>query len=284
MDTTTHKDFWLSCGHHLLDRDAGGGLVATDEFLKVYLARPELAPPPEACAAERALHGVLLAEPRRQVSAGEIAVDRRCRRPRELAGDACVPRPSAQAPHHRSRLCRYRAARPEGAAPVHQPAGARHPAQRARRLRRPLCAARRRAVLPAAAHDPARRLADRRRRGNHLGQKRNAGLAAGLDARHSGGSRDRRDERRQRGVLFRAQRSVSCRARSHRRPARLAGARHGDRAMGQASARGRRRHRAAGRNARGEIHLVCRARCRRHENRRRAVERRGARRGDAGAR
>ena len=36
------KDFWLSCGHHLLDRDAGGGLVVTDEFLKVYLARPEL--------------------------------------------------------------------------------------------------------------------------------------------------------------------------------------------------------------------------------------------------
>jgi hypothetical protein len=73
MDTTTDKDFWLSCGHHLLDRDAGGGLVATDEFLKVYLARPELAPPPEACAAERALHGVLLKEPRRPVSAGEIA-------------------------------------------------------------------------------------------------------------------------------------------------------------------------------------------------------------------
>jgi hypothetical protein len=73
MDTTTHKDFWLSCGHHLLDRDAGGGLIATDEFLKVYLARPELAPPPEACAAERALHGVLLADPRREVSAGEVA-------------------------------------------------------------------------------------------------------------------------------------------------------------------------------------------------------------------
>ena len=36
------KDFWLSCGHHLLDRDAGGGLLVTDEFLKVYLARPEL--------------------------------------------------------------------------------------------------------------------------------------------------------------------------------------------------------------------------------------------------
>ena len=32
-------DFWLSCGHHLLDHDEGGGLLVTDEFLKVYLAR-----------------------------------------------------------------------------------------------------------------------------------------------------------------------------------------------------------------------------------------------------
>ena len=53
------KDFWLSCGHHLLDRDEGGGLVVTDEFLKVYLARPELAPPPEACPVERTLHAAL---------------------------------------------------------------------------------------------------------------------------------------------------------------------------------------------------------------------------------
>ena len=68
-----NKDFWLSCGHHLLDRDDGGGLLLTDDFLKVYLARPELAPPPEACAAERALHASLLAEPRRTVSAPEIA-------------------------------------------------------------------------------------------------------------------------------------------------------------------------------------------------------------------
>jgi hypothetical protein len=67
------KDFWLSCGHHLLDRDAGGGLVVTDEFLKAYLARPELAPPPEACAAEHALHADLLADPRRSVDASEIA-------------------------------------------------------------------------------------------------------------------------------------------------------------------------------------------------------------------
>jgi uncharacterized protein DUF6352 len=73
MDVTLTKDFWLSCGHHLLDREEGGGLLVTDEFLKVYLARPELAPPPEACAAERALHARLLADPRAPVTSAEIA-------------------------------------------------------------------------------------------------------------------------------------------------------------------------------------------------------------------
>jgi hypothetical protein len=67
------KDFWLSCGHHLLDRDAGGGLVVTDEFLKVYLARPELTPPPDACAVERTLHAALLTDPRRPVAPTDIA-------------------------------------------------------------------------------------------------------------------------------------------------------------------------------------------------------------------
>jgi len=67
------RDFWLSCGHHLLDRDAGGGLLVTDEFLKAYLARPELAPPPEACVVEKTLHAALLADPRRPVGADEIA-------------------------------------------------------------------------------------------------------------------------------------------------------------------------------------------------------------------
>ncbi len=65
------KDFWLSCGHHLLDRE-GGGLVVTDEFLKAYLARPELSPPPEACVVERTLHAALLTDPRRPVGPGEI--------------------------------------------------------------------------------------------------------------------------------------------------------------------------------------------------------------------
>jgi hypothetical protein len=67
------KDFWISCGHHLLDRDEGGGLLLTDDFLKVYLARPELVPPAEACAAERALYAALLATPRTPVGPEEIS-------------------------------------------------------------------------------------------------------------------------------------------------------------------------------------------------------------------
>ena len=67
------NDFWQSCGFHLLDREEGGGLAVTDEFLKAYFARPELTPPPEACGAERKLHAALLADPRRSVSTHEIA-------------------------------------------------------------------------------------------------------------------------------------------------------------------------------------------------------------------
>ena len=67
------RDFWLSCGHHLLDRDAAGKLLVTDEFLKAYLARPELVPPPEACDAERDLHCSLLRNPGQLVAASKIA-------------------------------------------------------------------------------------------------------------------------------------------------------------------------------------------------------------------
>lgn len=68
----TH-DFWLSCGHQLLDHDESGNLLVTDAFLKAYLARPEIAPPPEACVAERSLHQRLLANPRLPVDGSDIA-------------------------------------------------------------------------------------------------------------------------------------------------------------------------------------------------------------------
>ena len=53
-------DFWIACGHHLLDRDESGGLCVTDDFLKAYFARPELMPPDDACPVERRLHRELL--------------------------------------------------------------------------------------------------------------------------------------------------------------------------------------------------------------------------------
>lgn len=65
--------FWGASGHVLLDRDAEGRLVPTDEFLKAYLARPELMPPEEACDAERALHASLMNAPSRPVAPAEIS-------------------------------------------------------------------------------------------------------------------------------------------------------------------------------------------------------------------
>jgi hypothetical protein len=66
-------DFWLACGHHLLDKDEQGRLLATDEFLKAYLARPEIVPPDEACSAELALHQSLLSNPRQAVEPERVA-------------------------------------------------------------------------------------------------------------------------------------------------------------------------------------------------------------------
>jgi Family of unknown function (DUF6352) len=65
-------DFWHSCGHHFLDRDESGGYVVTNDFLKVYLARPELIPPPDACSVERSLHAALIADPRRSVAVSDV--------------------------------------------------------------------------------------------------------------------------------------------------------------------------------------------------------------------
>ena len=67
------REFWVSSGHHLTRRTEGGGLAVTDELILAYLARPELMPPDDACAAERALHASLLAQPRRPVNPAELA-------------------------------------------------------------------------------------------------------------------------------------------------------------------------------------------------------------------
>ena len=66
-------DFWTNCGYSLLKRRADGRLVVTDDYLRLYYARPELAPVAESCADERALHAALLQDPRRRVAPAEIA-------------------------------------------------------------------------------------------------------------------------------------------------------------------------------------------------------------------
>ena len=68
------KEFWVSSGHHLTRRNSEGTLDVTDELLLGLLARPEVLPPDEACAHEKALHQSLLADPRRAVGADEIGL------------------------------------------------------------------------------------------------------------------------------------------------------------------------------------------------------------------
>lgn len=66
-------DFWRSCGYRLLTTGTDGRLTLTDDFLRATLLRPELAPVPESCAAELALHDKLLAAPRGGVAEAELA-------------------------------------------------------------------------------------------------------------------------------------------------------------------------------------------------------------------
>ena len=67
-------DFWPTCGYELLTSDEAGHLIVSDDFLRSMLLRPEIAPVPDSCAAELALHDQLLREPRRAVSSSQIAL------------------------------------------------------------------------------------------------------------------------------------------------------------------------------------------------------------------
>jgi len=66
-------DFWRSCGYRLLTVGADSRLTLTDDFLRASLLRPELAPLPESCPAELALHEKLIAAPRGMVAEAELA-------------------------------------------------------------------------------------------------------------------------------------------------------------------------------------------------------------------
>ena len=66
-------DFWRSCGYHLLERGAHGQLIVTDDYLRAYYTRPELAPVAASCPNELALHAALMENPRRDVDERQIA-------------------------------------------------------------------------------------------------------------------------------------------------------------------------------------------------------------------
>jgi len=66
-------DFWQRSGYHQLERSSDGRLRVTDDYLRLYYVRPELAPVAESCAAELALHQSLLESPRRSVPDAEIS-------------------------------------------------------------------------------------------------------------------------------------------------------------------------------------------------------------------
>ena len=67
------QDFWPSCGWRHLVRDERGWLRPTDDYLRGFLARPELAPVPESCDAERALHAMLVDSPGTAVTPAQVA-------------------------------------------------------------------------------------------------------------------------------------------------------------------------------------------------------------------
>ena len=68
----TRRDFWPSCGYTYLAVNPAGHLVLTDDFLRVLLQRPEIAPIPASCSAELSLHESLLADPRHAVPAAAL--------------------------------------------------------------------------------------------------------------------------------------------------------------------------------------------------------------------
>ncbi len=66
-------EFWVASGHHLTRLDTAGRMLVTDELLLAWLARPEVMPPDDACATERAIHARLMADPRAAVPMLQLA-------------------------------------------------------------------------------------------------------------------------------------------------------------------------------------------------------------------
>lgn len=69
-------DWWPSCGYRRLLVGSDGRLTVTDDFLRGYLAKPELAPVDASCDAETAVHDALVASPRAAIAPSAIAAIR----------------------------------------------------------------------------------------------------------------------------------------------------------------------------------------------------------------
>jgi hypothetical protein len=66
------QNSWPQSGFYQPMRNERGWLVPSDDYLQLFLARPELALIPESCEAEQALHAALAASPSRPVAPGEL--------------------------------------------------------------------------------------------------------------------------------------------------------------------------------------------------------------------
>jgi Family of unknown function (DUF6352) len=66
------RPFWIHSGLALLDVSEQGKLLLTDDFLRAYLRRPELALVEESCSAENRVHALLQHNPRGHVADSEI--------------------------------------------------------------------------------------------------------------------------------------------------------------------------------------------------------------------
>ena len=73
VTTSAVPDFWANSGFRLLERDADRHLRVTDEFLRAYLNRPEMAPLDESSPEERVLHAMLVENPRFLVNTDQLA-------------------------------------------------------------------------------------------------------------------------------------------------------------------------------------------------------------------
>jgi hypothetical protein len=67
------NSFWPHAGYAQLKKDANGHLTVTDDFLRVLLLRPELAPIETSCAQEIAVHDRLLEDPRQAITPQDLA-------------------------------------------------------------------------------------------------------------------------------------------------------------------------------------------------------------------